>query len=769
MVEDGGAGLADAIQYHNRQDAANGGYYPGMGNFPVPPSVPSVPPVYNHAQKRHTNTPPSSSTTPRAQLGSRKRKDAESEGDEKKPKKTRQTQSCDACRARKVKCDRPPPGSTPEGVPTKDYCTHCHSLGMKCTFEYKPKKRGPPNMYLKRMQALGQASVDAAASVSPVDRLEYESARQGPGPGTLAQQNALHRSALSTQGISVEPHHRGRDTVDDWGPALAKSLAAHQHKDHHRPQQQQQQPVEAPPGTNAFSLPHTASFSQTRRASSGRRESHNGSPATSYAGAAGGNPLDAVLPRSLLYHLIDLYFDYVYCLVPCLHKPSFMRDLHNRREEQPGQEEFVALIFAVIEVTLVQMPRAFIQLPKRDIKALFTRAHLTVQEFVHKDLTQLNIDRVVLLYLHGIATHTLSLPLACDAVWGQNYFLSLRLRLHEESSYQNLNPIERELRKRMFWLQYGGDKTISAIDGSSVIWHESDTADVTLPSPLDDEFVTEDGYLEQPEGHTPVLAGFYYISKLFRLLGQILDKRKDDRIKPPSGLLLQMRINEVEQIFNQVMTLMDGCPDALKLEMSGTPGAKMNDIDQRWDAYISADIRQLLLDPSLATRSVADTFLVQQANIYVTQQMVRFIAIQYREELGALQDKELVNQTGIDEIEPPGAPTNTNRRLSQIRLGRTGFTEEEKDQVASDLLLILSKIRLEVIAVNSFALVAKVRFVASTLLDALQSPPALPVHTTTPEMIRANERTARAQGYLWDFLRILSDIEALYMMDDEED
>lgn len=90
------------------------------------------------------------------------------------------------------------------------------------------------------------------------------------------------------------------------------------------------------------------------------------------------------------------------------------------------------------------------------------------------------------------------MPLACDAVWGQNYFLSLRLRLHEESvsggctqqqqlnsqAYQSLNPIERELRKRMFWLQYGGDKTISAIDGSSVIWHESDTADVTLPSPL---------------------------------------------------------------------------------------------------------------------------------------------------------------------------------------------------------------------------------------------------------------------------------------------
>lgn len=236
------------------------------------------------------------------------------------------------------------------------------------------------------MQAMGHAGVEPTASASPVDhRLELEAGRQGPGPGTLAQQNALRHSALSAQG-GGEPNHRGRDTVDDWGPALAKSLAQHQH--------QPDRPSEAAGGTNAFSLPHTASFSQSRRQSASRRESYNNNTSPTYpTSAASGNPLDAVLPRSLLYHLIDLYFDYVYCLVPCLHKPSFTRDLHNRREEQPGQEEFVALIFAVIEVTLVQMPRAFIQLPKRDIKALFMRAHLTVQEFVHKDMTQLNIDR----------------------------------------------------------------------------------------------------------------------------------------------------------------------------------------------------------------------------------------------------------------------------------------------------------------------------------------------------------------------------------------
>lgn len=32
----------------------------------------------------------------------------------------------------RVKCDRPPPGSTGGDGPTKDVCTHCRQLGMAC-------------------------------------------------------------------------------------------------------------------------------------------------------------------------------------------------------------------------------------------------------------------------------------------------------------------------------------------------------------------------------------------------------------------------------------------------------------------------------------------------------------------------------------------------------------------------------------------------------------------------------------------------------------
>lgn len=112
--------------------------------------------------------------------------------------------------------------------------------------------------------------------------------------------------------------------------------------------------------------------------------------------------------------------------------------------------------------------------------------------------------------------------------------------------------------------------------------------------------------------------------------------------------------------------------------------------------------------------------------------MVRYIALQYREELGILQDKEF---SSLEGTQPPGAPVR--RRPPS----RTRFLDEEKHQIASDLLVILSKIRIEVIAVNSISLVAKIRFVASTLLDALQQPQ----NSTDPRTLEGN---ARAQGHL---------------------
>jgi hypothetical protein len=55
---------------------------------------------------------------------------------------------CDACRARKVRCTRDDPEDS------RQSCKHCIGLGIPCTYDYQPKKRGPPNLWVQVMDCM---------------------------------------------------------------------------------------------------------------------------------------------------------------------------------------------------------------------------------------------------------------------------------------------------------------------------------------------------------------------------------------------------------------------------------------------------------------------------------------------------------------------------------------------------------------------------------------------------------------------------------------
>lgn len=51
-----------------------------------------------------------------------------------------------------------------------------------------------------------------------------------------------------------------------------------------------------------------------------------------------------------------------------------------------------------------------------------------------------------------------------------------------QQSYAALTPIDREIRRRVFWLGIGGDKSAAVLEGISPIASESSVATVKLPS-----------------------------------------------------------------------------------------------------------------------------------------------------------------------------------------------------------------------------------------------------------------------------------------------
>lgn len=83
--------------------------------------------------------------------------------------------------------------------------------------------------------------------------------------------------------------------------------------------------------------------------------------------------LEDVAPRETILLIISLFFDFVYPLTPCIHKPSFMADLQSRREERDPL--FFALVMSTVASTCVQVPRSYLPMGRREVRRLAQTAH----------------------------------------------------------------------------------------------------------------------------------------------------------------------------------------------------------------------------------------------------------------------------------------------------------------------------------------------------------------------------------------------------------
>jgi hypothetical protein len=111
------------------------------------------------------------------------------------------------------------------------------------------------------------------------------------------------------------------------------------------------------------------------------------------------NPIEVLMPRSLILKAVDTYFQCVYCLVPVVHRPSFLSDIASKREELPGAEEWSALLLAVVAVTLAQVPWAFAPMSKAEVKELVGRCYLEAKRWAQLDTIAITTSRCVVTYL----------------------------------------------------------------------------------------------------------------------------------------------------------------------------------------------------------------------------------------------------------------------------------------------------------------------------------------------------------------------------------
>ncbi|WVF72167.1 hypothetical protein IAT40_006979 [Kwoniella sp. CBS 6097] len=88
--------------------------------------------------------------------------------------------------------------------------------------------------------------------------------------------------------------------------------------------------------------------------------------------------IEEVVSGPVIDNVLGLFFDYVYPLTPCLHRPTFVSNLAARRDR--SDPTFCALTLTIIASTLVQVPRALMNLDKAEVERLARKCIAVARE-----------------------------------------------------------------------------------------------------------------------------------------------------------------------------------------------------------------------------------------------------------------------------------------------------------------------------------------------------------------------------------------------------
>ncbi|KIR51744.1 hypothetical protein I315_05691 [Cryptococcus gattii Ru294] len=544
--------------------------------------------------------------------------------------------SCDACRSRKIRCERLFQTEASRSGPSVGQlspppCRQCADLGIECTTTWRPKRRGPPNEYLKKRMASDIGNQSHLALI-PVPMTTTP-----PLPGNACSSPVVH---------SHSPlHHRA-------------------------------------PVSPFSALPIS-------------RQPYS---------------LEDIIGRDVAMGIFALFFDYVHPLTPCLHQPTFLLEIETRRDEK--DPVFLALVLSVLASAMVQIPKPLLptinSCPGRELAGHCYQASRLVSLNTYDPPT---IEMVILRFLDSVY-HIVSGRLGAHVL--------LLCNLHRANvDVEMIDPISAEVRRRMFGLLFTSDKAAACLRNRP-IFLPSEDCDTLMPKEVDDEYITRTEYRTFPVYETSRIAGFKIIGETLSLQSTV---RRQSPLTP-EGILARLR--RVEAISEDLAKVVADIPAALRLTETPAP-LQIPTSSQDWGQDIFAQLDLYFAQPE-SSRSIAkESFLVLKGNIYVTHALARFVLIRCRDEIMA--------QTTL--------LRGFTRTATERILTYSYDTQDRDETVIVDLLKALHSIPIQNLAVNGPSLVNKVRYVAISLLDALD----------------ANNPVSPEGAYLLDFLDILSEIE----------
>ncbi|KAL4728600.1 hypothetical protein ACLX1H_005351 [Fusarium chlamydosporum] len=443
------------------------------------------------------------------------------------PKRRRIARACDMCRKKKIKCD----GKMPS-------CTHCINYKTECVFTQVEKKRAPPKgakyieglenrlnrmEHLLRLSGLLDEDDDDLGALEKRLLERQEKSRQasmavGSGPNSpshsISVPSATDGAVMTPQSSLTSPNSIPKDEKRKSAtpaPSTAPSTAPAPNangEENNNPEE----PEEVEALSEMMCSLVTNNYGETRYIGSSSGFSIFSPKGVSWVNSKTGDdsfqrtisdisvddhkwtnwkpevfsdlfqrPIFRPLPpKPEALSLLQDYFDNFNCIFPLFHQPTFMHLVQMQYSSDPyqGSGWWASLNCALAIAHRLRVMSNLVP-QDEDEKAW---GYLKNAMGVFPELTMRNTDLLSVQALLGMALFLQGTPnpqptfLLVSAAMR----LAQSIGLHKRGTGFNLNPIEIEQRKRVFWIAYMLDKDLCLRAGRPPA-QDDDDMNVELP------------------------------------------------------------------------------------------------------------------------------------------------------------------------------------------------------------------------------------------------------------------------------------------------
>ncbi|KAI9492146.1 fungal-specific transcription factor domain-containing protein [Zychaea mexicana] len=463
--------------------------------------------------------------------------------DEPNSKRQRVSRACDLCRRKKIKCD----GAIP-------ICGNCQAFSLECSYKDMTKKRGPPKGYIEAVEN----------RLRKLEGLLKDMSQDNPDPKAQALIAELSQPLETTTGqvINTRPvrrlkrgqqDHYSRSTspphespmslsqicfADDAGSPSQHSRDYNNHHNSNRGntnnndhESMPSSPDSVGDSTGQLSMDENGQvrylgkssgyylLQNSRTYQNGAfhftgwgHKSQSGSPSRGKA-TTKLDPFE-LPPKDLSRHLINLYFEHFYPVLPLFYKKRLTSSLNSPLE--PISPLLLNAIYAVASrVSPDVRVRADPASADTAGDVFFERAKRLLDDYY--DVPRISTVQALLL----LATHQHG-TMKYVRGWlysGMAFRMAQDLGLHRNCDHWNIPPDERERRKRVFWCCFVVDRLISAIYGRSSTFEERDC---DVPFPTDDDEEPSSGDKANDPAKPRIVETFVHLIKITDIMGHVL-------------------------------------------------------------------------------------------------------------------------------------------------------------------------------------------------------------------------------------------------------